>query len=308
MKRRESRMDRDNPLEKLFAGQRARPAQQANPSSFVFTSETDTLNVIDAVDSRKSVGVLAIPRGPMETIPLFSEPEVAPCPIPQAEYGDGAGEVFRSDLITIDTPVVRIPDQIVDTCTFIQTKYPGKEFSILCKGEWDAQGWRVSKAFVIPRQKVAAASVYYQPDELQRLKMEGWNTVIHSHPAGVQKFSYGDMSNINYHFPASILFCGGKFTDSTLSIMVDEMVKVVIRPTITIERESTITIAQETLDAQIEVEAPVYTNYSRYSQYGQTQRQIDQYTRARRKNGKSVVDEDLNDVFDDPFGVWGGFY
>lgn len=234
-------------------------------------------------------------------------PVVEPCPVqaPISAYGDDGGEVFRSDLITIDTPVIIIPEKIADICEFIQAKYRGNEFSILCKGKWDARGWSVGADYVIPKQKVGSASVYYQPDELQRLKMEGWNTVIHSHPMGMTKFSSGDMSNLNFHFPASILFCDGKFTDSTISVMVDEMVKMLIRPAIRTERERNVQIATDLLEQQIEVERTVY--YNQFSQFGQIERHYNQYgRRGRSKNIEPVIDPD--DIIDDPFGVWNGLY
>lgn len=232
------------------------------------------------------------------------DPVVEPCPVqaPVSEYGDGGGEVFRSNLITVDTPVIVIPERIADICEFIQTKYRGNEFSILCKGGWGEHGWRVGPDYVIPKQKVASASVYYQPDDLHRLKMEGWNTVIHSHPMGLTKFSSGDMSNINFHFPASILFCDGKFTDSTISVMVDDTVKILIRPAIKTERDRTVQIADDLLNQQIEVERPTY--YNQFSQFGQMERH---YTRqrGRSKNAEAIID--ASDIIDDPFAVWNGW-
>jgi hypothetical protein len=278
--------------------------ETGNQKTRTFGDHVVRLGVTDKADIRDKIDSQIIFTSNSIDVADTRKPVVEPCPVQQvSEYGDGAGDVFRSDLITVDTPVIVIPEHIVDICNFIQTRYPGKEFSILCKGSWGEKGWHVSKEYVIPKQKVSSASVYYKPDDLQQLKIEGWNTVIHSHPMAMQKFSAGDMSNINYHFPASILFCGGKFTDSTISVMVGDMIKMIIRPAITTEREQHIHIAKEVLDEQIEVETP---SYGAFSQYGQTERQIYQCMRGGRSKNIEPVAADQMDLYDDPFWVWNG--
>jgi hypothetical protein len=110
------------------------------------------------------------------------------------------------------------------------------------------------------------------------------------------------MSNLTSIFPASILFCDGKFTDSTISVMVDEMVKMLIRPAIRTERERNVQIATDVLEQQIEVERTVY--YNQFSQFGQIERRTSVRTAGAVKKHRAGHRSD--DILNDPFSVWDG--
>jgi hypothetical protein len=116
-------------------------------------------------------------------------------------YGDGGGEVFRSDLITIDTPVIIIPEKIADICEFIQAKYRGNEFSILCKGKWDARGWSVGADYVIPKQKVGSASSTTSRTSCSGSRWRGGTPLFHSHPMGMDEVQFRGYEQPHFHFP-----------------------------------------------------------------------------------------------------------
>ena len=128
---------------------------------------------------------------------------------------------FRSTLVVHDKLVVRIPEEIGDICDEIQNRYRNDEFSILCKADWGPKGFTLSRTeWTIPIQKISGGSVDYDAENLLELKQQGYNTVIHSHPFQMKVFSGRDKDTICTHFPCSVLYCQGDFTDATLAVMI----------------------------------------------------------------------------------------
>jgi len=129
--------------------------------------------------------------------------------------------VYKSDLCVSTTAMIIIHADILDICKDIYTKINKNEFSIVVKGEWDKNNWSIyTNEYAIPKQTVDIASVDYDLDDLLRLKQEGFNTVIHGHPAGCNMFSADDMQYINAHFACSILFHVDSFIKACIPIQV----------------------------------------------------------------------------------------
>ena len=128
-------------------------------------------------------------------------------------------ETWDSGLV-ITSPTIYIPQIIEATCDAIQANVNNNEFSILCKGAFDKDGFVLSSEYLIPKQKVGMASVDYEED-ISLLKAEGWNVVIHSHPFSKgSTFSQSDMDSINSHFPCSILYAGNGFVLASLLLQI----------------------------------------------------------------------------------------
>lgn len=119
--------------------------------------------------------------------------------------------------LKIYKPVISIPEKVKHICKVIQNHVGSSEFSVLFKGDWNFDDFRISEEYIIPKQKVSGSSVDYKED-LTKYKKEGFNVVIHSHPFSLTSFSHTDEEHINVHFDVSVLFCRGEFTDATMRI------------------------------------------------------------------------------------------
>jgi hypothetical protein len=131
--------------------------------------------------------------------------------------------VFDSGLKVIemhkDKIQVDIPKDILDACDELQTHVGHNEFSIVCKGKWKDDGtYELSADYKVPKQKVEGAAVDYDLEHLGQLKLEGYNSVIHSHPFKSDSFSYSDKETINSHFECSVLYSLREFTTATIAI------------------------------------------------------------------------------------------
>lgn len=159
-------------------------------------------------------------------------------------YGKPAqsrGTVFSSELAVIEKPEIRIPIEINDICDEVQERVGHNEFSILCKGHWNAKGYLIEKEFAIPRQEVTGSSVDYDSEHIGELKAQGFNTVIHSHPFKSSNFSGSDRDTINSNFGCSILYSEGDFTAGVITIDVsDDAILSIAADKIIVERDVTI--------------------------------------------------------------------
>lgn len=134
----------------------------------------------------------------------------------------GGNKVFDSGLKVVKTHSekipIKVPARISNVCNSLQRKVDHNEFSIVCKGSWDDGEFIVSDDFKVPKQEVAGASVDYDLDHLEELKMAGYNVIVHSHPFKSSNFSHDDDTTINSHFECSILYSVGEFTTATVAI------------------------------------------------------------------------------------------
>lgn len=151
-------------------------------------------------------------------------------------------KVFKSSLVVVEYPTkkfeVFVPLQIWTICNELQTKVGSNEFSIVCKGKFDRTGkYIIGSDYRVPNQEVAGAKVDYDNEDLQRLKLEGWNVVIHSHPFNSRSsnFSSDDRETINTHFDCSILFSCKEFTFSTMSFPIQNGIRLVVESDVTLE-------------------------------------------------------------------------
>lgn len=170
--------------------------------------------------------------------------------------------VWDSDMKIIRKAVVRIPRHILQICNAIQTKLPGLEFSILVRGEWTESGFVLSEDYVIPKQRVAAASVDYNED-LGTYRNNGYNTVIHSHPFKSSSFSHSDEEAINSHFDCSILYSESNFTTASIRIQITPDMQLHIKPEIEIIDNIDIDIDI----SNIEIVPTITRVYPKYSEY-----------------------------------------
>lgn len=215
------------------------------------------------------------------------------------------GDVFVNNSLTFidDEPVIKIPIHILNVCRYLSNHVDGKEFSIACKGKWSKDGFALESVYEIPSQKIAYASVDYDLDDLTTLKQGGFNTIIHSHPGSHgsrSSFSSEDESSINKNFLCSVLYCGGNFCDSNLTIDLSPTVKLKIKGKIETEEEiPAISIPEEKLN---KISLKSYeTDWKRYSSNEDDwfpERKNRKY--RKRYEGKwygNVDEEDLNEDF-----------
>lgn len=212
--------------------------------------------------------------------------------------------VFTSDLVVLKDPVINVPIEVLDLCERIQRKLPGKEFSILLKGNWSSRGFDVGKEYVIPKQKVEHASVDYLED-LVTYRNNGFNTVVHSHPFNSESttFSSSDEDTINSHFTCSLLYSNvNKFVDSTFLVKMNDDIRVSLKFPICITR-NTESIFKEELLKNIEqndyttkyaefnkvethtvVDTPNQNTHTKSTQFGVSKENIKKITNVTKRN------------------------
>jgi hypothetical protein len=108
----------------------------------------------------------------LETLTIVKEKEREP---------EKRGDVFDSGLKVLKNIDVQVPYCIKMVCNEIQSQFPNREFSILCKGKITADGFKISDEYIIPYQEVDGTNVDFDQREVTKLKGQGWNTIIHSH-------------------------------------------------------------------------------------------------------------------------------
>jgi hypothetical protein len=179
----------------------------------------------------EGVGTIKVPVDPVS-----STPKVA------VEVIKTRTRVFNSGLKVIkahnEKIDISVPPVISVVCNSLQRKVGHNEFSIVCKGHWNDDGtYTVSEEYKVPKQKVDGAAVDYDLDHLEQLKLEGYNTVIHSHPFKSSNFSTSDDETINSHFECSVLYSMGEFTTATIAVIPIAGTKLIITGNPSIEGE-----------------------------------------------------------------------
>jgi len=131
--------------------------------------------------------------------------------------------VFDSGLAVMDEAVVFVPRTLLGVCDTIQSNFKSTEFSIVCRGEWMDIGFVVYPDYEIPKQEVTGASVDYDNEDLLRLKQDGFNVVLHSHPFGngKQSFSKSDEDHVNTQFRCSLLYGNGTIDDARVVVTLE---------------------------------------------------------------------------------------
>lgn len=177
--------------------------------------------------------------------------------------------VFSSGLKVVKTHtekvLITLSPLIISVCNSLQRKVGHNEFSIVCKGKWGDDGsYIVSEDYKVPKQKVDGAAVDYDLDHLEQLKMEGYNTVIHSHPFKSANFSSSDDETINSHFECSVLYSVGEFTTATIAVVPVPGMKLIITGNPTIEGDDNVVPESESSN----IEKKFKDTYSKYYNYG----------------------------------------
>lgn len=119
----------------------------------------------------------------------------------KTEYNNGK-DVWESDYRPQKLRII-MNENLHAICKSIQNMM-NSEFSILAKGKFTRDGFEITDEYYIPKQTVTFASVDYE-ENIAVKRREGFNTVIHSHPAQCSDFSENDNETINSHFLCSIL-------------------------------------------------------------------------------------------------------
>ena len=136
-------------------------------------------------------------------------------------------EVWDSGLKIIKRPKILIPQMLLLVCNSIQKHVDNFEFSILCKGKWTPEGFKVSEDYIIPRQQVSSSFVQYDNKHVAECIKAGFNTVIHSHPMDMTNFSSIDEEFINSNFEASVLYTPKHgFCKAVINVQVASDIKV----------------------------------------------------------------------------------
>jgi hypothetical protein len=123
---------------------------------------------------------------------------------------------WKTDLNTIVTPKITIDIFLLALCDKIQSKLPNKEFSILCKGEFNNEGFYVSSEYIIPKQQVTETKIKYS--DLTALIQDGYNCVIHSHHTMGGEFSTDDRDSINSIFDCSVMYTVDGFQKGNIKL------------------------------------------------------------------------------------------
>lgn len=172
--------------------------------------------------------------------------------------------VFDSGLKVIKTHSekipISVPVHIRDICDSLQRKVDKNEFSIVCKGQWIDGEYIVSEDYKVPKQVVAGASVDYDLEHLEALKLAGYNTVIHSHPFKSANFSSSDEETINSHFECSILYSVGEFPTATIAISSTPGMKFILTGDPQIDHPDGLVPEDEVKNIDIKQYASTYNN------------------------------------------------
>lgn len=135
---------------------------------------------------------------------------------------------FNSGAIVYDPLVVYVPDTIVGTCRAIQNRKKGLEFSILCKGGFEQDGFVIQEGYVVPKQEITGTSVdFTDTAELEKYLTDGYNTIIHSHPFKSETFSSSDRETLSTNYQCSLLYSDDKIVTATVSIRLGESLLVI---------------------------------------------------------------------------------
>ena len=133
-------------------------------------------------------------------------------------------DVWESNLI-ITSPVIYLPHKVSSICRGIQNQMKEvAEFSVLFKGEWMKEGYFVSEEYILPKQTVSAYAVDYEED-LAPFRKQGYEVMLHKHPANCTSFSYADETTVNMHFPISLLFVNNRIEIGNIMVQVAEGIK-----------------------------------------------------------------------------------
>jgi len=138
-------------------------------------------------------------------------------------------EVWDSGLKVLKNPKVLIPQKLLLVCNSIQKHLGNFEFSILTKGQWASEGYKLSEDYIIPKQQVSSSFVQYDNKHVAECLKHGFNVVIHSHPMNMTNFSSVDEEFINSNFEASVLYTPKHgFCKAVINIPVSSEIKVQI--------------------------------------------------------------------------------
>ena len=139
-------------------------------------------------------------------------------------------DVWSSDLIISEHIDIELPASILALCNILRAHTSDNEFSVLCKGSWFGNVYKVSHEYVIPIQEVDRCSVYYNDNDLHQHRSAGYNVVIHCHPFKSNWFSNTDATTINAHFECSVLYSEGSFTTAIVPIQVTDSFTLQVKP------------------------------------------------------------------------------
>jgi hypothetical protein len=204
------------------------------------------------------------------------------------EIKKSSSKVFDSGLKVIKTHSekipVKVPIKISNVCNSLQRKVKNNEFSIVCKGSWIDGEFIITEDFKVPKQEVAGASVDYNLEHLEELKLAGYNTIIHSHPFKSSNFSHDDDTTINSHFECSILYSVGEFTTATIAISSMPGMKFILTGDPKLDGDDGLVSEAEVANIEEKYKVTAYGGYNDYYWYGG----FDHNDNFRRDVGRNI--------------------
>jgi len=197
---------------------------------------------------------------------------------------------FDSGLNIIDKPRITLDYRLLMHCDKIQSKFKGLEFSVLCKGHYDENGFFVTGEYIIPKQRVSSGSVEYE--DLLKYEKDGYNVVIHSHHNLGSFFSKTDLDYINSSFPCSVLYNKDGFTRATLSFKTDDNIFV-----FETDKIAMVLGISETIDGIENIEEEPKTTW-----FNKKTKDKEKETKKQQNNVFELVELDKNDDKEDDDG------
>ncbi|MFA4798683.1 hypothetical protein [Pyrococcus kukulkanii] len=178
--------------------------------------------------------------------------------------------------IKVIEPKVIVPQEVIDILKAIEKKIRRDvEFSVLFKGGWTEEGFKVEPEFIIPKQKVSYASVDYTDEKMAEYIQQGYVVVVHKHPSGIRSFSATDEEYINQNFDCSLLYCDGQITDARLRIKVSGYIYLKIKPQVEVIPRP-VNLPEEQLK-NIEFETYTYATYRKTKRLKEVEEDICDY-------------------------------
>lgn len=199
-------------------------------------------------------------------------------------YKNNLSNTWDSELI--ETPLdIIVPLDLQKVLISIQESNENNEFTILVKGQWADDGFRLSNEYYIPRQKVTGASVDYLENLRPLREEQGYNVLIHSHPfSSNTSYSSSDEETANTHFDAALLFNGDQeLTCGIVKINLEN--HRIIKLDMNIHLEYTL--------PEINIDNIEKTNVHQRYNYGIL------HTPLKENNDKRTLDEKLDEIDDD---------
>jgi hypothetical protein len=143
------------------------------------------------------------------------DPNFAKRLVIKKSHGDAVWHNSASQVIDVVTAV--IPYKILCAMCTLESmiERSSDEYGLFLKGKYERGILYVEEDYYIPEQEVSAASIDFKEEP-----PEGFNGVIHRHPARMRNFSKVDDDSINQNFEFSLLFTDKDIVNGVVNLEV----------------------------------------------------------------------------------------